>query len=243
MTEIVAHRGSRINRPENTLSAFEEAVRVHADGIELDVHLSQDGHVVVIHDETVNRTTDGKGKVKDKTLAQLKALDAGSWFAPEFAGEQIPTLLEVFELLEKKDFKGHLNIELKTSVYRYKGIEKKIGRILTSKKWPFKVMYSSFSLRSLFNMHLVDWKGEKAYLLSRDSHLLFWSGILPFIGALHLSHKWYFREGKKVRKRVRLWTVNDEEMMEKAFHKKVAAIITDKPERALELRHLMQEKS
>ena len=82
MTEIMAHRGSRINRPENTLTAFEEAVRVGADGIELDVHLSKDGQVVVIHDETLDRTTDGAGFVHEWTLADLQQLDAGSWFDP-----------------------------------------------------------------------------------------------------------------------------------------------------------------
>ena len=71
MTEIMAHRGSRINRPENTLAAFEEAVRAGADGIELDVHLSQDGQVVVIHDETVDRTTNGSGLVHQLTLTDI----------------------------------------------------------------------------------------------------------------------------------------------------------------------------
>ena len=106
MTEIVAHRGSRINRPENTLAAFEEAVRVGADGIELDIHLSKDGEVVVIHDETVDRTTDGCGRISQMTVADLRELDAGAWFDVAFAGQKIPTLLEVFELLEEMGFKG-----------------------------------------------------------------------------------------------------------------------------------------
>ena len=93
MTEIVAHRGSRINRPENTLAAFEEAVRVGADGIELDIHLSKDGEVVVIHDETVDRTTDGCGRISQMTVADLRELDAGAWFDVAFAGQKIPTLL------------------------------------------------------------------------------------------------------------------------------------------------------
>lgn len=113
MTEIMAHRGSRINRPENTLAAFEEAVRVGADGIELDVHLSKDGQVVVIHDETLDRTTDGAGFVHEWTLADLQQLDAGSWFDPAFADQKIPALAEVLDLLESLGFQGRLNIELK----------------------------------------------------------------------------------------------------------------------------------
>lgn len=236
MTEIVAHRGSRINRPENTLAAFEEAIRVGADGIELDVHLSKDGEIVVIHDETVDRTTNGTGQVKDMTLAELKQLDAGIWFDPEYAGQTIPTLREVFELLTERQYKGCLNIELKTSVYSYKGIEQKIGALLAEADWPFDVMYSSFSLRSLLKMHRVDAKAELGYLVSKRWLLVLLGRFLPFINALHLSHRWYFKKGKSSKKHLRLWTVNDEKVMKKAFQQGVTAIITDKPEVALALR-------
>ena len=83
MVQIVAHRGSSGDRPENTLPAFAEAVRVKADIIELDVHLSKDGHLIVMHDETVDRTTNGKGRICDKTLTELKELNAGSWFSED----------------------------------------------------------------------------------------------------------------------------------------------------------------
>lgn len=239
MTEIVAHRGSRINRPENTLAAFEEAIRVGADGIELDVHLSKDGEIVVIHDETVDRTTNGSGLVKEMTLAELKELDAGIWFDTEYAGQTIPTLREVFELLEERQYQGCLNIELKTSVYPYKGIEKKIGDLLVEADRPFEVMYSSFSLRSLLKMHRIDPTAELGYLVSKRSILVFLGAFLPWIGALHLSHKWYFKKGKSAKKHLRLWTVNDEKVMKKAFKKGVTAIITDKPEVALALRNEM----
>lgn len=236
MTEIVAHRGSRINRPENTLAAFEEAIRVGADGIELDVHLSKDGEIVVIHDETVDRTTNGVGLVKDMTVAELKELDAGIWFDTEYAGQKIPTLREVFELLMERQYKGVLNIELKTSVYSYKGIEEKIGGLLAEEKWPFEVMYSSFSLRSLLKMHRIDPEAELGYLVSKRGILVFLGSLLPWIGALHLSHRWYFKKGKSSKKHLRLWTVNDEKVMKKAFQQGVTAIITDKPEIALALR-------
>lgn len=239
MTEIVAHRGSRINRPENTLAAFEEAIRVGADGIELDVHLSKDGEIVVIHDETVDRTTNGVGLVKDMTVAELKELDAGIWFDTEYAGQRLPTLREVFELLAERQYKGVLNIELKTSVYPYKGIEKKIGTLLAEADWPFEVMYSSFSLRSLLKMHRIDPKAELGYLVSKKSMLVFLGRFLPFIGALHLSYRWYFKNGKSAKKHLRLWTVNDEKVMKKAFQQGVTAIITDKPEIAIALRKEM----
>lgn len=239
MTEIVAHRGSRINRPENTLAAFEEAIRVGADGIELDVHLSRDGEIIVIHDETVERTTNGAGLVKDMTVAELKQLDAGIWFDTEYVGQTIPTLREVFELLTEYQYKGVLNIELKTSVYPYKGIEKKIGALLAEADWSFEVMYSSFSLRSLLKMHRIDPEAELGYLVKNQSLLTFLGGFLPWIGALHLPHKWYFKKGKNFKKHLRLWTVNDEKVMKKAFQQGVTAIITDKPEIAIALRKEM----
>lgn len=236
MTEIVAHRGSRINRPENTLTAFAEAIRVGADGIELDVHLSKDGEVVVIHDETVDRTTNGSGRVRHLTIAELKELDAGSWFDVAFTGEKIPTLLEVLELLERTGFRGSLNIEFKTGFQPYPNMEKKVHVLLDKKDWPFDIMYSSFSLRALLRMHRLDPTAEVAYLVKKSRFLVLLGRILPWITTLHLSHKWYFHNQLTYKKGVRLWTVNNEEVMKKAFRSDVRAIITDKPEEAIRLR-------
>ena len=93
----IAHRGASRVAPANTLAAFEKAAELGADGIELDVHLSADGVPVVIHDFTVDATTDGSGRVGDLTLTRLKELDAGSSFSLDFAGERIPTLAEVLD--------------------------------------------------------------------------------------------------------------------------------------------------
>ena len=237
MTEIVAHRGSRINRPENTLAAFEEAVRVGADGIELDIHLSKDGEVVVIHDETVDRTTDGCGRISQMTVADLRELDAGAWFDVAFAGQKIPTLLEVFELLEEMGFKGCFNVELKTGKEPYPGMEQKVRDLLDKRDWPFEVMYSSFSLRALLRMHRLDPVAEVAYLVKKSHFLVFVGRFMPWITSLHLSHKWYFHHLFHSSKHLRLWTVNDERVMKKAFRSNVRAIITDKPETAIRLRN------
>ncbi|MDI6784983.1 MAG: glycerophosphodiester phosphodiesterase family protein, partial [bacterium] len=98
----VAHRGFSGIAPENTLISFQKAIELEPDAFELDVHLSQDGELIVIHDDAVDRTTNGKGKVKEFTLAELKQLDAGSWFAQQYAGERIPTLTEALELARNK---------------------------------------------------------------------------------------------------------------------------------------------
>jgi glycerophosphoryl diester phosphodiesterase len=107
---VVGHRGAPDTAPENTLAAFEAAIAVGVDAIELDVHLSRDGHLVVIHDDKLERTTNGAGLVHERTLAELRALDAGGWFAPAFAGERIPTFDEALETIGRR---AALQVEIK----------------------------------------------------------------------------------------------------------------------------------
>ena len=97
--EIIAHRGYSARAPENTLAAIEAGVAAGADAVEFDLHVTADGTPVLFHDETLGRTTDGEGAVRDRTLAELRGLDAGSWFGPAFAGEPIPTFAEALTLL------------------------------------------------------------------------------------------------------------------------------------------------
>ncbi len=99
--EIIAHRGYSARAPENTLSAIEAAIDAGADAVEFDLHVTADGTPVLFHDATLERTTDGEGALRGRTLAQLRGLDAGSWFSPEFAGEPIPTLAEALGRLRE----------------------------------------------------------------------------------------------------------------------------------------------
>ena len=106
----VAHRGASGEAPENTMASFQRAIAQGADIIETDAKLSKDKEIVLIHDETVERTTDGRGKVSQLTLKEIKSLDAGSWFGKEFSGEKIPTLSEALEVIRGRT---KLNIEFK----------------------------------------------------------------------------------------------------------------------------------
>jgi glycerophosphoryl diester phosphodiesterase len=108
---VIAHRGASGHAPENTLAAFRRAVALGASFIETDLHLSRDAHFVAIHDDIVNRTTNGQGKVHDLTLADLRRLDAGSWFGSEFSGERIPTLEEILEFAKKNDVVFYLELK------------------------------------------------------------------------------------------------------------------------------------
>jgi glycerophosphoryl diester phosphodiesterase len=108
---VIAHRGASGHAPENTLAAFKKAVGLGATFIETDLQLSRDARFVAIHDDTVNRTTNGQGTVHDLTLAELRRLDAGSWFGSEFAGERIPTIEEILEFAKKNDVVFYLEIK------------------------------------------------------------------------------------------------------------------------------------
>jgi glycerophosphoryl diester phosphodiesterase len=108
---VIAHRGASGHAPENTLAAFKRATALGAAFIETDLQLSRDSRFVAIHDDTVNRTTNGQGKVHDLSLADLRRLDAGSWFGSEFAGERIPTLEEILEFSKKHDVVFYLELK------------------------------------------------------------------------------------------------------------------------------------
>ncbi|ASS75612.1 hypothetical protein CIG75_11850 [Tumebacillus algifaecis] len=148
----IAHRGAAAHAPENTIAAFDKAVALHADFIELDIQLCKDGELVVLHDDTVNRTTDGQGNVKNFTLAQLRKLDAGSKFHPSFKGATIPTLDEVLTR-----YKGSIGIliEMKTPS-RYPSMEQKVASLLQKHKMDQAdsgVIVQSFDSRSLQTFH------------------------------------------------------------------------------------------
>ncbi len=142
----IAHRGLETQAPENTIIAFKMAIGEGADGFELDVQLTKDGKVAVIHDLTVDRTTNGSGRVKDKTLQELKQLDAGSWFNALFAGEQIPTLEEVLDKLPKS---AVLDIELKDSGISPR-LPKKVTDIIKKKGVAHRVMVASYNPLALW---------------------------------------------------------------------------------------------
>jgi glycerophosphoryl diester phosphodiesterase len=108
---IIGHRGASGHAPENTLAAFKKAVALGATFIETDLQLSRDARFVAIHDDTLDRTTNGQGKVHDQTLATLRRIDAGSWFGSEYAGERIPTLEEILEFSKKNDIVFYLELK------------------------------------------------------------------------------------------------------------------------------------
>lgn len=148
-----AHRGFKGKYPENTMLAFKKAVEIGADGIEFDVHLSKDGELVIIHDETLERTTDGKSLVCEKTLEDLKKLNASKLY-PDCEIQRIPTLREYFEFAKDKEI--ITNIELKNSIIDYEGIEEKVYRLIEEFGLAEKIIISSFNHESLVRLKNID---------------------------------------------------------------------------------------
>ncbi len=138
---IVAHRGVSSEAPENTLAAFRRAIEQEADYFELDCCLTKDGHVVVIHDDTVNRTTNGHGLVREMTLAEIKKLDAGSWRHEKFADERIPTLGESLDVAKGKI---GVYIEIKPPIYHNEGIVPKVVKAIEERDMAGEVVIQSF---------------------------------------------------------------------------------------------------
>lgn len=147
---IFGHRGVSSLCPENTMAAFGKAIEVGADGIELDVHLSRDGRLVVCHDETVDRTTDGKGAIAALDYDEIRRLDAGSWFAPEYREQRIPLLDDVLHLV--RDRAMIVNIELKTNIVAYEGVEAKVAELVGRFDLDSRVIISSFNHYSVLRL-------------------------------------------------------------------------------------------
>jgi glycerophosphoryl diester phosphodiesterase len=151
---FIAHRGLSARFPENTLAAFKGAVDAGAHMIELDVNLTKDRQLVVIHDDTVDRTTNGSGAVRALSLDQLSRLDCGSWFAPAFKAERLPTLAQVLDSV-----KGRLlvNIEIKPEAFERQGpadaVERQVLRLVREKNMCDDVLVSSFEWQVLENIH------------------------------------------------------------------------------------------
>lgn len=220
---IYAHRGYSAKYPENTISAFKAALP-HVDGIELDVQLTRDGRLVVIHDETIDRTTNGSGFVKDMTLRQLRLLRTES-------GERIPTLEEVLVLLEPTDVT--LNIELKTDRFDYDGIEYLTWLAVTEFKLEQRVVFSSFNPDTLIRLRNIAREARIA-VLTTDGH----PNLIEFverIGAEAVHAQTEFigtAEAETLREQnrlLRLYTINDPSELPDMTG--VDAIMTDEVER------------
>jgi glycerophosphoryl diester phosphodiesterase len=232
---IVAHRGCSGAAPENTLAAFRLAVASGADMIELDVRMSRDGRLMVIHDRRVDRTTNGSGSVFRKSAADLQALDAGSWYARRFTGERIPALQEVFHLLPCRI---GLNIEVKTDGDRRRSelLARELGRLIRKKSRGRQVLVSSFDHHFLLKFHLLHPSVPTGalYLAVRDfgkrpSHIARRIGAHAFICSRAQVRKRFVTDAHTHRMVVAVYGVNRRSQLARMLELGVDAVITDHP--------------
>lgn len=245
---IFAHRGASAYAPENTLSAFELAIEHGADAIEFDVQLSADDQVVVIHDSTVDRTTDGSGRVRQLTLSVLKQLDAGAYFDSAFLDERIPTLDEVFDAVGNRIL---MNIELKPEFSSRYLLPEKVAQAIRRHHMQARVLFSSFDPLILRQM--------KRFLPEIPCGLLALPGfggwlMRSLVGKIYrfeALHPHYSSVSARMvqeihhsGQRLHVYTVNQPEQMARLFRLGVDGIFTDDPNLAVKtLReiHLLSE--
>jgi len=221
----IAHRGAKGYEPENTLQAFQKALDLNADGIELDVHLSADGHIIVIHDETIDKMTNRQGFVNTLSLPELKSFLIAD-------KHEIPTLNEVFDLVNKKCF---INIELK-DVDTLTKVVSLIGEYVSEKKWSYDhFIVSSFDWNALLEVHNFDSKIPIGVLTETDLNLALAFAETIKAKAIHPYYHLLNEENtKEIQEKgflVLPWTVNIEEDIQKIKSFKVNGIITDFPDK------------
>lgn len=223
----IAHRGYSGKFDENTMIAFKKAIEYKADGIETDVQLTKDGIPVIIHDETLDRTTNGQGFVKDYTLDEIKVFKSKS-------GEQIPTLIEVLELVKNSDLKV-LNLELKNSIIPYEGLEEKVLTMIYEYNLNDRVIISSFNHMSLVKIRELDrtivlGALTESTLANVPKYL---KGISvecyhPYFPSI--LNKKYTKAIKAAGIKINTYTVNEEEYMKMVIRAGADSIITNEVE-------------
>lgn len=241
-TQIVAHRGDCKNAPENTLIAFRKALAfTEVDVLEIDVQLTKDQQLVVIHDEKIDRTTNGQGYIKDFTLSQLQQFDAGSWFNPKFSHEKIPSLQEVLALLNELKFNKTLLIEVKTDHIEYANIEKMLMANQTLSAANFKVIYQSFNLKTLQRLYQLNHNLELNALVYGPNYkalALLKKGVIQ---AINPDNRWLINHIYWLKKtQISPWTVNKDSNIRAVFKANLKRIITDEIELAIKLRKEIQ---
>ena len=244
LKKIFAHRGASAYAPENTLPAFEKAVDIGADGVELDIHLSRDGRLVVIHDEMLDRTTNGHGFVKDFTLAELKKLDASKTMTNSgFRNLRIPTLGEVYELLA--DTELLVNVEVKNSIFLYPGILEKALEAEAKYGMSGRVLYSSFNHYAMQELKRISPQSKTGLLYSRmpSAAIIMGTAMAANADALHpffpciANTPCMIPKCRKNGIAVNTWTVDEPEYIRAMLMLGVDSVITNKPDVAKSVRN------
>ncbi len=232
---VYAHRGASGHAPENTMAAFKMAVELGCDGIECDVQMTKDGRLVICHDETLHRTTKAKGFIKDLNYDEIKALDAGSWFDNKFSSERIPQLSELLKLV--RDTGLLLNIEIKSGIVQYPGIEQKVMAEVAAFGLQEKVIISSFNHYAIKECKYIN-PSIKTGALYMEGLFEPWN-YMKSLGC-ECAHPFYMALKPEVSKELKarghiinVFTVDDPNISLELVEMGVDGIITNYPDRIL----------
>ncbi len=226
---VIAHRGASADAPENTIAAFELALEQGADGIELDVHLSADEHPVVIHDFTLERTTDGAGPVSGHSVRELKRLDAGGWHGRRFRGQRVQTLQEVLERFRDR---ARFWVELKGGSALYPGIEERVVSLLEIYDVVDRALVQSFDHDAIGRIHATSREIRVGALVAQppvDRALLQRGAAHAICPGAHLITEGLVAEIRGAGCACYVWTVNEPAQMDRLVGWGVNGIITDRP--------------
>jgi glycerophosphoryl diester phosphodiesterase len=234
---LLAHRGDLAHAPENTLPSFQQAIQKGADGVELDAKLTSDGHIIVIHDTTVDRTTDGKGRIQSFTLEAIRKLDAGSWFDKKFSGTKVPLLEEVFETVGRDKL---INIELTNYATPRDGLVVRVCKLIKQHGNQKQIIFSSFFASNLKIAAQVLPEVPRG-LLTMPGLLGIWGRSFGFMfgdyQALHPhisnASREQMQRAHRLKRRVHVWTANTPEEVTQLKSWGVDGIFTDDPEVAV----------
>lgn len=228
--KIFAHRGDSCNYPENTILAFKEALKIGVDGIELDVHKSKDNQLVVIHDEDIKRTFNGKGAIKDYTLEELKSFKCKNLKFADNDECRICTLREVIELIKYEDI--NLNIEAKTDQVHY-DLEEDILKLINEYGVKDKILISSFYHQTIKNFKKLDNNVKYATLYWNEKNIVKDAkniGVFSINISTELANKEIVEMAHENNLKVLVYTVNSEDIMKKMIEYNVDGVFTDFPE-------------
>lgn len=233
MTVNYAHRGASGYYPENTMLSFEKAIELGCSGIETDVQITKDGVLVLIHDEMVNRTTNGAGFLKDYTFSDLSKLDAGSWYSKDFRGLRIPTVEELIYLVKDSDL--IINFELKNGVIQYKDLEEKLINTIYEHNIQDRVILSSFNHYSMVKCKEISSEIKTGLLYMEGLYKPEQYAKTAFADALHPYFYALNNELISIIKSegigINTFTVNDENYMKYFYQAGVDGIITNYPDK------------
>jgi glycerophosphoryl diester phosphodiesterase len=226
---VIGHRGASADAPENTIAAFELALEQGADGIELDVHLSSDEQPVVIHDFTLERTTDGEGSVSQRSVQELKRLDAGGWHDRRFRGQRVQTLQEVLERFRDR---ARFWIELRGGSAVYPGIEERVVSMIEIYEVVDRVLVQSFDLATISRVRALNRDVPVGALVAQspvDDDLLRAGAADAICPGAHMVTPEMLADIRRAARACYVWTVNEPAQMDRLVEWGVSGIITDRP--------------